>query len=87
MHYTEDSYASNPDKLVYYSHRLQLMQIEREEIVSYTSQQDRFFNTARQAYEFNHSTRYYFKLPGCKYDPIKRLQLDDGTFVYKDFDI
>ena len=82
-----DSATLDPDRVVQYSHKLKLLQIEREEVVFYASRQDRLFNTACKNYEFNRSTRYYFKLPGCKYDSIKRLQLESGVLVDTDPDI
>ena len=82
-----DISACDPVKVLQYSHKLKLLQIEREEIVSHASRQDRLFCTAHRAYEFNRPTRYYFRLPGCKYDSIKQLRLDNGSLVTSDSDI
>ena len=57
------------------------MQWERDEIAEVHTVKFRNFKAARKHYESNRSTRYYFRLPGCKYDCIKRLQSPEGTIL------
>ena len=61
-----------------YSHKIQYMQLEREELVAFHTQRARNFNMARKHYETNRPTKYYYRLPGCKYDAIKRLVNNQG---------
>ena len=65
-----------------YSEKLALLQWECDEIVSFRTQQARDYKAARKHYESNHSTRYYFQLPGCKYDAIKSLFNDQGEVIH-----
>ena len=74
-----DNVSNTPIMVRNYSQKLKLLQIERDELIMCHTQKSRQYNTARKHYEMNRSTHYYFKLPGCKYDSVKALKLDDGT--------
>ena len=65
----------------YYSEKLKVMQLEREDMVKFHTEKALWYNTARKHHESNRSTRYYFQLPGCKYDAIKQLHSEDGKVV------
>ena len=76
-----DRVSQNPELVRCYSEKLKLMQTERDELISHHSIRERQFNYARKHYELNRPTRYYFRIPGSKFDSIKRLENDDHTLV------
>ena len=64
-----------------YTEQIRLLQVERDELISSSNQQKRWYNAARKHYELNRPTKYYYRLPGSKYDSIKRLQDENGQIV------
>ena len=63
------------------------MQIERDELVSIRNKKARDFNVARSHFDSNRPTKYYYRLPGTKYDAIKRLRQENGTIITATQDI
>ena len=82
-----DLVAQDQEQLRFYSNKLRLLQIERDDVISYSSENARQFYASRKAYQMNHPTRYFYRCPGSKYDSIKRLQCSDGVIVDSDKDI
>ena len=70
-----------------YTDQINLLQLELEEVHEYSNLLCKEYNTARKCYESNRCTRYYFRVPGKKYDEIKCIQTPWGTVVDKDVDI
>ena len=77
-----DKVVNNRPAVHHYSNRLKLMQWEREEIVRFHTEQARWYKLAKKHYESNRSTRYYFQLPGCRYDAIKWLKTQQGETIH-----
>ena len=73
-----DRVSTNGDLARVYTEKIQLMQIERHELISARSQEAREFNIARKYYQSNRPTKYYYRLPGTKYDAIKMLDTQRG---------
>ena len=74
-----DRVVQQPEVVKSYSAKIKLLQIERDELIQSKNRQEYLFNVARKHYESNRSTKYYYRLPGCRYDSIKRLKVDDNT--------
>ena len=72
---------NSPEVVRAYTQQLKLLQIERDELIMNYTERSLKFNVAQKHYESNRSTKYYFQLPGCKYDSTKRFQLDSGETI------
>ena len=66
-----DNVQFNPPLVQSYTARIALMQMERDELVSARNRKSLEFKIARKHYESNRPTKYYYRLPGTKYDDIK----------------
>ena len=64
-----------------YTAKISYMQIERDQLVSTHHKQSRDFKLAWAHYESNRPTKYYYKLPGVKYDAIKSLKNASGIIL------
>ena len=77
-----DNFVTDPIQVRHYTEQVKFLQIELYDEVSFICKDSRDYNTARKVYETNRPTKYYFRLPGCRYDCIKKLVSEDGTELY-----
>ena len=76
-----DKSARNPSLIQYYAEKVKMLQIERDDLITSRNKKARDYNIARKHYESNRPTKYYYRLPGTKYDDIKQLRNKEGQLV------
>ena len=76
-----DTHSDHPDLVAHYSTKVKFLQIELQDAFQAEYAKKRKYNVARKYYQNGRSSRYYFRLPGRKYDSIKKIQNSEGVII------
>ena len=76
-----DSHSDDKDMITHYTSKVNFLQIELNDVYIAANAKQRAFNEARKYFQNERSSKYYFRLPGKKYDSIKRLVTPQGHLV------
>ena len=82
-----DKVVDDPVVVRTYSERIKLMNWEWDKLIKFHTEKAHWYNEACKHYEFQRSTRYYYHLPGCKYDSTKCLHTAEGKVLRSSEDI
>ena len=77
-----DRFAKYPDLMKHYSAKVAFLTVELEDVYEAQNAIAKSFYSGRKYYQWGHSMKYYFRLPGKKHDSIKQLRTPQGYIVH-----